>query len=173
MKSILVSALVGLSLCATPAFAHMGMQHGGCPVGQVFAVGDITVSGAFSRATLPQAKVAGGYLTIENKGTESDRLLGGSSEGAKVVQVHQMKMEGDMMKMGEVEGGLEIPAGSTVILAPGGDSYHLMFMDIGQPLKPGECLAVTLKFEKAGELPIQLNIGEPSADAPPEGHAHH
>ena len=168
MKRFLVPALLGL-LAATPAFAHQGMLHDGCPAGQTFTAGDITVSGAFSRATLPQAKVGGGYLTIVNKGTAPDRLLGGSSENAKAVQVHQMKMEGDMMKMGAVEGGLEIPAGATIALAPGGDSYHLMFMDIGQPLKPGECLAVTLKFEKAGELPIQLNIGEPSADAPPEG----
>jgi copper(I)-binding protein len=167
MKRFLVPALLGL--LATPVFAHQGMMHEGCPAGQVFAVGDITVSGAFSRATLPQAKVAGGYLTIENKGTAPDRLLGGSSEGAKAVQVHQMKMEGDMMKMSEVEGGLEIPAGSTVTLAPGGDSYHLMLMDIAQPLRPNECLNVTLRFEKAGEIPVQLVIGAPNASSPTNG----
>lgn len=172
MKRFLVPALLGL-LSVTPAVAHQGMMHDGCPVGQTFTAGDIAVSGAFSRATLPQAKIGGGYLTIENKGTEPDRLLGGSSENAKAVQIHQMKMEGDMMKMSEVEGGLEIPAGGSVTLAPGGDAYHLMFMDIGQPLKHGECLTVTLKFEKAGDLTVQLNVGAAAADAPPEGHAHH
>ncbi|WP_423065793.1 copper chaperone PCu(A)C [Devosia sp. CN2-171] len=172
MKSALHAAALGLAFLATPAFAHMGMKHDGCPTGQVFTAGDITISGAFSRATLPSAKIGGGYLVIENKGSSPDRLLGGSTENAKAVQVHQMKMEGDMMKMGEIAGGLEIPAGSTVTLAPGGDAYHLMFMDIIQPLKSGECMDVTLEFEKAGAIPVQLNIGEIAADAPPE-HMHH
>jgi copper(I)-binding protein len=167
MKSILSTAVIGLTLLATPAFAHMGMKHGGCPAGQVFTAGDITVTGAYSRATLPQAKIGGGYLTIENKGTSPDRLLGGSTENATAVQVHQMKMDGDMMKMAEVEGGLEIPAGGTVTLSPGGDSFHLMFMDIKQPLKAGECLDITLQFEKAGSIPVELTIGDVAADAPP------
>jgi hypothetical protein len=171
MKHLLAPALLGLSLLATPAFAHMGMQHGGCPAGQEFTAGDLTISGAFSRATLPQAKVGGGYLTIVNAGTTPDRLLGGSTENARAVEVHQMQMVGDMMKMSEVEGGLEIPAGGSVELTPGG--YHLMFMNIIQPLIANECIDVTLNFEKAGAVAIQLPIGELNADTLPEGHAGH
>lgn len=171
MKSILMTAVIGLTLLATPAFAHMGMKHGGCPADQVFAAGNITITGAYARATLPQAKIGGGYLTIVNKGPTADRLIGGSTENAAALQVHQMKMEGDMMKMSEVDGGLEIPAGGTVVLSPGGDSFHLMFMDIKQPLKAGECLDITLQFEKAGPVPVELTIGDVAADAPPAGGA--
>lgn len=169
MKRFLAPALLGLALIATPAFAHNGLIHEGCPTGQVFTAGDLTISGAYTRAMLPQAKVGGGYMTIENKGSAPDRLVGGTTEAATTVQVHQMKMEGDMMKMGEVEGGLEIPAGGTVALTTGGDGYHLMLMGVGKPFKEGECVQLTLKFEKAGDVPVVLNIGGTAADAAPEG----
>lgn len=169
MNRLLIPALLGLALVATPAFAHNGLIHEGCPTGQVFTAGDLTITGAYTRAMLPKAQVSGGYLTIENKGSSADRLLGGSTQAAKTVQVHQMKMEGDMMKMGEVEGGLEIPAGGTVALSPGGDAYHLMLMGVGTPFEEGQCLQLTLKFEKAGEVPVVLNIGGAAADAAPEG----
>lgn len=170
MKRFLVPALLGL-LSATPSLAHEGLVHDGCPVGQVFTAGDLTISGAYTRAMLPQAKVGGGYLVIDNKGVAADRLLGGATEAAKTVQVHQMKMEGDMMKMGQVEGGLEIPAGGSVALTNGG--YHLMLMGVGTPFKQGECLELTLKFEQAGDVPVILNVGGPAADAAPAGHAGH
>jgi len=170
MKTILLAAIAAFAL-ATPAFAHMGMVHDGCAAGQTFTAGDISVTGAFSRATLPQAKSAGGFMVITNAGTEPDRLIGASTENAQLTQVHQMRMEGDVMKMNEVEGGLEIPAGGSVTLEPGG--YHVMLMGLVQPLKADECLALTLRFEKAGELPVQLNIGATDADAAPEGHMHH
>lgn len=170
MKTILIAAAAALTL-ATPAVAHMGMEHGGCPVGQSFAAGDITVTGAFSRATLPNAKSGGGYMIISNAGDEADRLVGVATENAARSEIHEMRLEGDMMKMSAVEGGLEIPAGGSVTLAPGG--YHVMLMGLKQPLKADECLNLTLRFEKAGELPVQLNIGPADADAAPAGHAHH
>ena len=163
---LLVPALLGL-FSITPALAHEGLVHDGCPVGQVFTAGDLTISGAYTRAMLPKAQVGGGYFVIENKGSAPDRLLGGSTEAAKTVQIHQMKMEGEMMKMGQVEGGLEIPAGGSVALTPGG--YHTMLMGVGTPFKQGECLQLTLKFEKAGDVPVVLNIGGTAADAAPEG----
>ena len=170
MKRFLVPALLGL-FSITPAIAHEGLVHEGCPAGQSFTAGDLTISGAYTRAMLPQAKVAGGYLVIENKGATPDRLLGGATEAAKTVQIHQMKMEGEMMKMSQVEGGLEIPAGSSVELTPGG--YHVMMMGVGTPFKEGECLQLTLKFEKAGDVPVVLNVGGTAAATAPEGHAHH
>ena len=168
MKSAFYSAALGLAFLATPAFAHNGIEHGGCAADQSFAAGDLTITGAFTRAMLPKAQVAGGYLVIENKGSAPDRLLGGSPAAAKVVQVHQMKMEGDMMKMSEVEGGLEIPAGGKAELTPGG--YHIMMMGVGTPFKEGECLELTLKFEKAGDVPVVLSVGGTAAATAPEGH---
>lgn len=169
MKSALYSAALGLALLATPAFAHNGLVHDGCAANQTFAAGDLTISGAFTRAMLPKAQVAGGYLVIDNKGTTPDRLVGGATEAAQVVQIHEMKMEGDMMKMSEVGGGLEIPAGGRAELAPGG--YHLMLMGVGTPFKEGECLELTLKFEKAGDVPVVLSVGGTAAAAAPEGGA--
>ena len=169
MKSALHSAAIGLALLATPAFAHNGLVHDGCPANQTFVSGDLSITGAFTRAMLPQAKVAGGYLVIENKGTMPDRLVGGATAAAQVVQIHEMKMEGDMMKMKEVEGGLEIPAGGKVELAPGG--FHVMLMGVGTPFKEGECLELTLKFEKAGDVPVLLNVGGTAAATAPEGGA--
>jgi copper(I)-binding protein len=168
MKSALYSAALGLALLATPALAHNGIEHGGCPADQTFAAGDLTISGAFTRAMLPKAQVAGGYLVIENKGTTPDRLIGGATAAAKVVQIHQMQMDGDMMKMSEVDGGLEIPAGGRAELTPGG--YHIMLMGVGTPFKEGECLELTLKFEKAGDVPVVLNVGGTAAASAPEGH---
>ena len=170
MKRLLVPALLGL-LCVSPSLAHEGLVHDGCPAGQVFTSGDLTITGAYTRAMLPKAQVAGGYLVVENKGTAPDRLVGAATEAAKTVQIHQMKMEGEMMKMNQVEGGLEIPAGGSVELTPGG--YHVMMMGVGTPFKQGECLQLMLKFEKAGDVPVVLNVGGTAADAAPEGHAHH
>jgi copper(I)-binding protein len=174
MKSkFLRPAIVAVFLCSLaqfPAFAHEGLVHDGCAVGQSFTAGELTISGAFTRAMLPQAKVGGGYMSIVNAGSEPDRLIGAQTEAAKVVQLHQMKMEGDVMKMGEIEGGIEIPAGETVVLSPGG--LHVMLLGVGVPFKEGECLQLMLQFERAGEVPVVLTIGGTAADAAPEGHAH-
>ena len=175
MKTIQLAAAAAFAfapLClATPALAHMGMVHGGCPAGQSFTAGDISVTGAFSRATLPNAKSGGGFMTVTNAGTEPDRLIGATTENAARSEIHQMQMDGDMMKMNEVEGGLEIPAGGSVALEPGG--YHVMLMGLKQPLKADECLQLTLTFEKAGDLPVQLNIGATDAAAPEMDHSAH
>lgn len=166
-------AVVGFAMQALPSqvLAHEGLVHEGCPAGQTFTAGELEITGAFTRATLPAAKVAGGYLEVENKGATPDRLLGGTSEAVESVQVHQMAMEGDVMKMGRVEGGLEIPAGEAVTLAPGG--LHLMLIGLRNPFSEGECVEVRLQFEEAGEVPVLLNVGGMAADAAPEGHAHH
>jgi copper(I)-binding protein len=159
-------APLALVLLSTPAFAHEGMIHDGCATGQTFAAGDITVSGGFTRATLANAQVGAGYMTITNAGSAPDRLLSAVSETTPTVEIHNMQTKDGMMTMAEVEGGLEVPAGGTVTLAPGG--YHIMFIGPRAPFKEGECVALTLSFEKAGELPVQLNVGGVGASAAPE-----
>ncbi|MHB1109256.1 MAG: copper chaperone PCu(A)C [Devosia sp.] len=125
-------------------------------------VGTLSLSGAFTRATLPNAPVGGGFLTITNTGGEADRLVGAASPVAQKVQLHEMTMAGDVMKMGELENGVEIPAGQTVALAPGG--LHIMFMGLKAPFVEGGTVPVTLTFEKAGPVEIELVVGAVAAD---------
>jgi uncharacterized protein YcnI len=118
--------------------------------------GDLVVKQAWSRATPAGAKVASGYLTIENKGTTPDRLLGGSSDAAAKVDVHEMATKDGVMTMRELEGGLAIAPGTTIKLMPGG--YHLMLTDIKKPLKQGDTVTVTLNFEKAGKKDVTFSV---------------
>jgi copper(I)-binding protein len=129
--------------------------------------GDLVISQAWSRATPKGAKTGGGYLTIENKGSAPDRLVGGSTDVAGSVQMHEMSTEGGVMKMRPVENGLTIEPGKTVKLAPGG--YHLMMMDLKQPLKRGDKVPVTLEFEKAGKVTISLDVEGVGAQGPAGG----
>ena len=112
--------------------------------------GDLVITQAWTRATPGGAKTGGGFLTIENKGSAPDKLVGVSADVAGKVEVHEMAMDGGVMKMRPVEGGLTIDPGKTVKLAPGG--LHLMMMDLKSPLKQGDKLPVTLQFEKAGKV---------------------
>jgi copper(I)-binding protein len=126
--------------------------------------GDLVISQAWSRATPNGAKIAGGYLTIENKGTTPDRLIGGSGDIAGKVEVHEMAMNNGVMTMRPLDKGLTIEPGKTVKLAPGG--YHLMIMDLKGPLKQGEQVPVTLEFEKAGKVKVSLDVQGVGAQAP-------
>ncbi len=126
--------------------------------------GDLVISQAWARATPKGAKIGGGYLTIENRGSAPDRLTGVSSEAAGSVQVHEMSMQNGVMKMRPVENGLPIDPGKTVKLAPGG--YHLMMMDLKAPLKQGEKVPVTLDFEKAGKVKVSLQVEGVGAQKP-------
>jgi len=135
--------------------------------------GDLVISQPWSRATPRGAKVASGYLTIENKGSAPDRLLGGSAEVAAKLDVHEMAMNGSVMTMRTLDGGLALPPGSTLKLAPSG--YHLMLSDIKHPLKQGDSIPVTLRFEKAGNVAVTFAVlgvgamGPAGAAAPATG----
>ena len=124
----------------------------------------ITLTPAWSRATPPGARVAGGFVTIENKGAADDRLIGGSSEISNVFEVHEMSMEGGVMKMRALEKGLPVPKGDKVELKPGG--YHVMFIDLKRGLKEGETFKGELQFEKAGKVPVEFKVMPVGARAP-------
>ena len=156
----LLRAALAAILLLTPAIAHDGVIH----------LGDLNISAPFTRATLPNAPVGGGFLTIENTGTEADRLVSATSDVAGATQIHEMAMQGDVMKMRELSEGLEIPAGETVTLAPGG--FHIMFMGLKQAFVEGQTVAVTLSFEKAGSIEVLLPVAATAADAPASAHAH-
>ncbi len=160
MIRLLRAAFAAAILVATPAFAHNGVIH----------LGAINISLPFTRATLPNAPVGGGFLTIENTGVETDRLISASSAVSEKTQIHEMAMQGDVMKMRELADGLEIPAGETVVLAPGG--FHIMFIGLKQAFVEGETVAVTLTFEKAGSVEVLLPVEATAADAPAGMHMH-
>jgi periplasmic copper chaperone A len=126
--------------------------------------GDLVISQAWSRATPGGAKIGGGYLTIENKGSTPDRLTGGSADVAGKIEVHEMAVSNGVMKMRPLDKGLAIEPGKTVKLAPGG--YHLMMFDLKSPLKQGEKVPVTLEFEKAGKVQVSLDVQGVGAQAP-------
>jgi copper(I)-binding protein len=137
--------------------------------------GDLVITQAWSRATPGGAKIGGGYLTIENKGSTPDRLIGGSADVAGKIEVHEMAMNNGVMTMRPLEKGLSIEPGQTVTLAPGG--YHLMMFDLKSPLKQGEQVPVTLEFEKAGKVKLSLDVAAvgaqgPANEASPDGQMH-
>jgi len=132
--------------------------------------GDLVISQAWSRATPNGAKIAGGYLTIENKGAAPDRLVGGSGDIAGKVEVHEMAMNNGVMTMRPLDKGLVIEPGKTVKLAPGG--YHLMITDLKGPFKQGDKVPVTLEFEKAGKVMLSLDVHGVGAQGPPSAGGH-
>jgi copper(I)-binding protein len=131
---------------------------------QEVKAGDLVITQAWSRATPSGAKIAGGYLTIENKGTAPDRLVGGSGDIAGKIEVHEMAVNNGVMTMRPLDKGLIIDPGKTVKLAPGG--YHLMIMDLKSPFKQGDKVPVTLEFEKAGKVALSLDVQGVGAQAP-------
>jgi periplasmic copper chaperone A len=126
--------------------------------------GDLVISQAWTRATPGGARTGGGFLTIENKGSSPDKLVGVSADVAGKVEVHEMATDNGLMKMRPVEGGLTIDPGKTVKLAPGG--LHLMMTDLKSPLKQGDKLPVTLQFQKAGKVAVTLDVQGVGAPGP-------
>jgi periplasmic copper chaperone A len=129
--------------------------------------GDLVISQAWSRATPNGAKIGAGYLTIENKGTTADKLVGITGDVSPKIEVHEMSMNNGVMKMRPVDGGLTIDPGKTVKLAPSG--YHLMILDLKSPLKQGDKLPLTLQFEKAGKVAVTLDVLGVGAQGPGAG----
>lgn len=152
MTKFFLSALV---LAASATFAQADAHM---PADVV--AGDLSLTQAFARATLPNAPVAGGFVVITNNGAVDDRLIAVTSAISTDTQIHEMSMENDVMKMRELPTGLVIAAGDTVNLVPGG--LHVMFMDLTGPLVEGETIAVRLTFEVAGDVDVQMPVGAPN-----------
>jgi copper(I)-binding protein len=162
MEDVMESSLMLRGMIGGVAIAALGLV---APVhAESVKAGDLVISQPWTRATAGGAKVGGGYLTIENKGAAADKLVGGSTDAAGKLEVHQMSVSNGVMKMHQVEGGLAIEPGKTVKLAPGG--YHLMLVDLKHPFKQGEKVPVTLEFEKAGKVAVSLDVQGIGARAP-------
>ncbi len=151
---LMLSAAVLTAPVSTAAFADShgkSMTDGGSAM-----VGDLMITGAWTRQTPPRARAGGGYLTVMNHGKEADRLMGGKAAFAKRTEIHQMSVVNDVMKMRKLGDGLEVPAGGTVHLKPGG--YHVMFLGLTEGLKKDAVVEVTLSFEKAGDVTVKMPV---------------
>jgi periplasmic copper chaperone A len=129
-----------------------------------YQVGPIKIEQPWARATPQGAKVAAGYMRITNTGSAPDRLIGGSAMPAAGFELHEMKMDGNVMKMRALPTGVEIPPGGSVELKPG--SYHVMFTGLKQPLAAGQHFKSTLAFEKAGKVEVEFTVQPVGAPGP-------
>jgi periplasmic copper chaperone A len=148
VKLLVIALLVSL---ATSALGHSQEK------------GDIQIRHPWSRATPPGASVAAAYMEIRNTGKQADRLLSATSAVAQRVEMHITEREGEVMKMREAK-AFDIPARERYTLRPGG--AHMMLVDLKQPLKKGERFAMRLRFERAGELEIELEVQEQGSRHP-------
>ncbi len=99
------------------------------------------------------------FMVLKNKGGEADRLVGGQTDVAKVVEIHETVMEGEVMKMQMLANGLEVPAKGEVLLKPG--SYHVMLIGMMRDLKVGDTFTLDLQFEKGGTITVEPKVREP------------
>jgi periplasmic copper chaperone A len=167
MKIPLLAAIVAtLSLTGT-YLSVMQPLAAGSDAPAMYMVGSLHIAEPWMRATPKGAKVAGGYLSIMNMGTEPDRLLSVSSVIAGQVEIHQMTMANGVMTMRPVDAPLEIKPSETLELKPGG--YHVMFMQLKQGVREGEKVKATLVFEKAGRIDIEFVVGGLAAKGPEGG----
>jgi copper(I)-binding protein len=118
--------------------------------------GALTIVEPWAMATPPGAAVGVGYMTIRNQTGAAVRLTGGESPVAQRVEVHSMSMDGGVMTMRPVEGGLEIPAGGAVELKP--DGMHLMLIGLQRPLIEGESVTLTLVFDNGMRIDAPLSV---------------
>lgn len=144
-RRLMLAALPGLSLAV--ALAHPAAAHS-------YKAGDIEIGHPWSRAA-PANITGAGFMSLRNTGTAPDRLIGASAEIARVVEIHTHVQEGGVMRMRPVD-GVEIAPGAEVKLAPGG--YHLMLIGLKQALRKDDRVPVTLTFERAGSVTVELAV---------------
>jgi copper(I)-binding protein len=143
-RTALIIAALFAALATSPALAHD------------YTVGSLKVGHPWARATPKGASVGGGYMKITNSGTASDRLIGGSTDISDSFEVHEMTMDGGVMRMRPVAGGIEIKPGQTVTFDPSG--YHVMFVGLKDQLKQGDRFKATLQFAQAGKVDVDFII---------------
>jgi periplasmic copper chaperone A len=146
------------TLLATTFFAALSA------VPPLHAQPTVKVEGAWARPSVQGQAAGGGFLKITGGGA-ADKLVSARADVSKTVELHTMTMEGDVMRMREI-GAIDVPAGRTVELKPGG--LHVMFIGIHKPLKAGDSFPLTLRFEKAGEVKVEMKVMTQAAGAAAE-----
>ena len=163
LGTITITALL-TAMLAVPAFAHG------------FKAGAIEIEHPWARATAPSAENGAAYLVLSNEGKEADKLVSASTPSANKVQIHTHIDEGGVMKMREIN-SVDIAPGGTVKFAPGG--LHVMLLGLKAPLVKGKAIPLTLVFEKAGSVTVEVAVqgaGDTQADhagKSDDNHEHH
>jgi copper(I)-binding protein len=121
------------------------------------AFGQVTVTDPWVRGTVAQQKATGAFMSL--KADQDVRLVAAKSPVAGVVEIHEMAMENEIMRMRALPKGLDLPAGKTVELKPGG--YHVMLMDLKQQMKEGETVPVTLVIEGKDKKQVNIEVKAP------------
>lgn len=158
LGTLIAAAILAAPTIAAPSHQHGSMEHAGAGV---------TVSDAWAAATMPGAQVGAAYLSLANTGTSAVTLVSVTSPASASVEIHTMSMDGGVMRMRPVSGGVTIPPGETVALTPGG--MHLMLMGLRQPLTDGSTITLNLTFKGASAQSVQLPVRSRAAS----GHHHH
>jgi periplasmic copper chaperone A len=127
----------------------------GSAAGQDYKLKSLSIDHPFARATPPAAKSGGAFFVVTNAGTTADKLVRAASPVAGAVELHQMAMDGGVMKM-RAMASMDVPPGGRLELKPGG--YHLMLLDLKQPLKAGDKVPLTLTFENAGSIDVVVAV---------------
>jgi len=136
---------------------------------ETIRAGDLEIDSPWTRAAGANANGAG-FLRITNRGSVPDRLLAAATDAARVVELHTHIREGEVMRMRPVP-DIPIPPGQTVVLQPGG--LHVMLIGLTRPLVQGERVPLTLRFERAGEVRVELAVQAAGARMPPAGAGGH
>ena len=123
-----------------------------------YQAGAVHVDHPYARATVPGQPSGAAYMTLENRGKDGDRLIAAASPAAQKTEIHTMAMDGNVMKMRQVD-GIELAPAAKVVMKPG-DGYHIMLLGLKQQLKIGDTLPLTLTFEKAGKLEVSVQVQE-------------
>ena len=152
----LLAALAALTIFPAASFADD------------YTVGALTIDHPWARPSIGQTKRSAAYMTIGNGGDANDVLVSAATPVAGTVELHTHIRDGDVMKMRRVEGGIPIAANGTVELKPGG--YHIMLLDLKGRLTEGEKIPMTLTFEKAGAVAIEVKIQKGKANGPHHKH---
>jgi periplasmic copper chaperone A len=135
-----------------------------------FKLKNLNIGHPYARTTAPNQPSGAAYLSLENKGSSADKLTSISSPVARSVQVHTMSMEGNVMKMREVD-GIDLPPAAKVEMKPG-NGYHIMLIGLEKPLKAGDKFPLTLNFEKAGKTDVTVVVEEAKKEAAPAAEQH-
>jgi periplasmic copper chaperone A len=165
----LSAAMLLAGAAAAPASAqHSPDVHAAADQEHSQEQGPLRIESAWARATASGAKVGGAFVTLVNSGETADRLVSASTAIADRVELHTHVMDGNVMRMREVEGGIPLPPGEIVKLQPGG--FHVMLLGLKQGLTVGSRFPLTLTFEKAGNVQVDVPV-EAMGSMGPGGHA--
>jgi copper(I)-binding protein len=153
-----------LAIAAVAAIAATGAAWG-----HDYQLRSLHIDHPFARATPPGARSGGVFLSVENQGTKTDRLVTVSTPAAATAGLHQMVLDAGVMRMRAIA-GIDVKPGDRLVLQPGG--YHVMLTDLKRPLQAGDHFPLTLGFEKAGSIEVDVEVESMAAGAmqPHAGH---